>query len=218
MISKTRERPVCPQFSPPVFSPQFSPSFLVCPQFSVPSFPARAQRKESWGSRFRGGAEKSKAGAAPQPLLWVPRSCVFCRGGNDAADSMRILCLSDCIAPMGHHLHFTTYSCCRPCLYRQPPFQQSQCTYNKKGVYCSPSGIVWGPAHRIAVIGSSNKSVSPLLSGSCELSSQVLHRVDITIKTYLAKPSLPRKDPLCRNRSRRNPAHPQSSIRLLTVT
>jgi hypothetical protein len=46
--------------------------------------------------------------------IWVPRSCVSCKGGYDAADTMRL------VMPSGlhrtydaHHLHFLTCSCYR---------------------------------------------------------------------------------------------------------
>ncbi len=37
----------------------------------------------------------------PIPKLWVPRPCDFCKGGNDAADTMGSSCPADCIALTG---------------------------------------------------------------------------------------------------------------------
>jgi putative transposase len=47
----------------------------------------------------------------------VPRSCVFCRGGYDAADTMRLMPAGLHRTYGAHHLHFITCSC-----YRRLPF------------------------------------------------------------------------------------------------
>ncbi len=54
----------------------------------------------------------------PVPELWVPRPCVFCKGGYDAACSMLLVMPSGLHRTYGaHHLHFITCSC-----YRRLPF------------------------------------------------------------------------------------------------
>jgi len=52
----------------------------------------------------------------PVPEQWVPRPCVLCKGGYDAACTMGLLCPSACTYG-AHHLHFITTSC-----YRRLPF------------------------------------------------------------------------------------------------
>ena len=37
--------------------------------------------------------------AFPVPELWVPRPCVLCKGGYDAACTMSLLCPAACIEP-----------------------------------------------------------------------------------------------------------------------
>ena len=50
----------------------------------------------------------------PVPELWVPRSCVFCKGGYDAASTMGFVMPSGLRRTYGaHHLHFITCSCYR---------------------------------------------------------------------------------------------------------
>jgi putative transposase len=63
-------------------------------------------------------------GGVAHPLLfspvskpWVPRSCVFCRGGYDAADTMRFMPAGLHRTYGAHHLHFITCSC-----YQRLPF------------------------------------------------------------------------------------------------
>ena len=54
----------------------------------------------------------------PVPELWVPRFCVLCKGGYDAAGTMGLVMPSGLHRTYGaHHLHFITCSC-----YRRLPF------------------------------------------------------------------------------------------------
>jgi putative transposase len=54
----------------------------------------------------------------PVTELWVPRPCVVCKGGYDAACTMSIIMPSGLHRSYGaHHLHFITCSC-----YRRLPF------------------------------------------------------------------------------------------------
>ena len=54
----------------------------------------------------------------PVSELWVPRPCVLCKGGYDAADIMGFVMPSGLHRTYGaHHLHFITCSC-----YRRLPF------------------------------------------------------------------------------------------------
>jgi len=54
----------------------------------------------------------------PVSKLWVARSCVFCKGGIDAAGTMGFAMPSGLHRTYGaHHLHFITCSC-----YRRLPF------------------------------------------------------------------------------------------------
>ena len=56
--------------------------------------------------------------SVPVPELWVPRSCVPCKGGYDAAGIMDLVMPSRLHRTYGaHHLHFITCSC-----YRRLPF------------------------------------------------------------------------------------------------
>ncbi len=56
--------------------------------------------------------------SVPVPELWVPRSCVLCKGGYDAAGTMGFVMPSGLHRTYGaHHLHFITCSC-----YRRLPF------------------------------------------------------------------------------------------------
>src|SRR5258706_7645210 len=57
----------------------------------------------------------------PVPELWVPRPCVLCKGGYDAACTMGLVMPSGLHRTYGaHHLHFITTSC-----YRRLPFLRS---------------------------------------------------------------------------------------------
>jgi hypothetical protein len=57
----------------------------------------------------------------PVSKLWVPRPCVFCKGGYGAADTMGLSMTSGLHRTYGaHHLHFNTCSC-----YRRLPFLRS---------------------------------------------------------------------------------------------
>src|ERR1700676_290925 len=54
----------------------------------------------------------------PTSELWVPRPCVLCKGGYDAAGTIRFVMPSGLHRTYGaHHLHFVTCSC-----YRRLPF------------------------------------------------------------------------------------------------
>jgi REP element-mobilizing transposase RayT len=54
----------------------------------------------------------------PVPELWVPRPCVFCKGGYEAAGTMGFTMPSGLHRTYAaHHLHFITCSC-----YRRLPF------------------------------------------------------------------------------------------------
>ena len=49
----------------------------------------------------------------PVSKLWVPRSCVLCKGGDDAADTMGRMPAGLHRTYGAHHLHFITWSCSR---------------------------------------------------------------------------------------------------------
>ena len=69
-----------------------------------------------WGSNGR--VAQPSVFFVPVPELWVPRSCVLCKGGYDAAGTMGLVMPSGLHRTYGaHHLHFITCSC-----YRRLPF------------------------------------------------------------------------------------------------
>jgi hypothetical protein len=61
-----------------------------------------------------GGPAFQRSFFFPVPKLWVPRSCVFCKGGCDAVETMGFVMPSGLHRTYGaHHLHFITCSCYR---------------------------------------------------------------------------------------------------------
>jgi Transposase IS200 like len=55
---------------------------------------------------------------SPEEWGWVPRPCVFCKGGCDAADIMCFIMPSGLHRTYGaHHLHFITCSATGDCLF-----------------------------------------------------------------------------------------------------
>ena len=65
-----------------------------------------------------GRVAQSSVFFVPVPGLWVPRSCVLCKGGYDAAGTMGFIMPSGLHCTYGaHHLHFITCSC-----YHRLPF------------------------------------------------------------------------------------------------
>ena len=58
--------------------------------------------------------------------LWVPRPCVFCKGGYDAACTMGLMPSGLHRTYGAHHLHFITWSC-----YRRLPFLNSAATRDR---------------------------------------------------------------------------------------
>ena len=62
----------------------------------------------------------------PISELWVPRPCVFCKGGYDAACTMGLMPSGLHRTYGAHHLHFITWSC-----YRRLPFLNSAATRDR---------------------------------------------------------------------------------------
>ncbi len=94
--------------------PGGGPSFrAVCERWDIRcSFPLRLLSGAAdfhhslWSlGNWKTGTDGDLAGGPPSPPcfflpvseLWVPRPCDFCKGGYDAADSMRLSCLPACI-------------------------------------------------------------------------------------------------------------------------
>jgi putative transposase len=67
--------------------------------------------------RQTGGWPSLSSFVFPVSKLWVPRPCVLCKGGNDAADTMRCMPAGLHRTYGAHHLHFITCSC-----YQRWPF------------------------------------------------------------------------------------------------
>ena len=74
-----------------------------------------------WSNLYGGWPSLCPLFFFPTSKLWVPRPCVFCKGGYDAADTMGFAMPSGLHRTYGaHHLHFITCSC-----YRRLPFLKS---------------------------------------------------------------------------------------------
>jgi hypothetical protein len=69
----------------------------------------------------------------PVLKLWVPRPCVLCKGGYDAAYTIGLVMPSGLHRTYGaHHLHFITCSC-----YRRLPFLR---TARSRDIFLTDSG------------------------------------------------------------------------------